>query len=148
MKPKETDFEPQCLGDHIKRVRLERGLRQVDVARILNVNPWTLCNWENGYTEPVVERYPAIMAFLGYCPYQRGDTLAKQIFLHRIHRGLSHRELARLIAVDPGSISRWETGDRTPTKNMRRVLEQFFETKSGAPALWRIKHAAAVTGGS
>lgn len=126
LKPKETDFEPKTLGEHIKRVRLERGLKQTEVATILKVNPWTLGNWENGYAEPVVERYPAIMAFLGYCPYQRGDTLAKRIHLHRIHRGLSHRQLACLIDVDPGSISRWEAGERKPMKRMIATLWQFF----------------------
>jgi transcriptional regulator with XRE-family HTH domain len=71
--------------------------------------------------------YPAIMDFLGYCPYQRAVTLGDQIRLLRTHHGLSHRGLAQEIGVDPGSISRWETGDRLPRKRILQRLKKFFE---------------------
>ncbi|MEW8287218.1 MAG: helix-turn-helix transcriptional regulator [Candidatus Thiodiazotropha endolucinida] len=87
-------------------MRLKRGLKQSDVAPRLGVNPWTLRNWELNRTEPCVRSYPAIMNFLGYCPYQRGDTLGKKILLHRTHQGLSQRDLARIVDVDPGSLSK------------------------------------------
>ena len=103
------------------------GLRQIDVAPILGIDSFTLANWEKGHTEPMVQYYPVIMDFLGYCPYQCGDTLGKQIRLYRTHRGLSHRGLAREIGVDPGTISRWETGDRQPKKRMVQRLKKFFE---------------------
>ncbi|MBT3029240.1 MAG: transcriptional regulator [Candidatus Thiodiazotropha sp. (ex Ctena orbiculata)] len=116
------------LGDHIKRTRLKRGLRQIDVAPRLGVNPWTLRNWELNRTEPCVQYYPAIMVFLGYCPYQRRDTLGTQIMLHRTHKGLSQRQLAQLLKVDPGSISRWETGIRYPIKGIIiKLLDVFGE---------------------
>jgi ribosome-binding protein aMBF1 (putative translation factor) len=67
------------------------------------------------------------MDFLGYCPYQEGSTINQQIRLHRTHRGLSHRNLAQKIGVDPGSISRWETGDRQPRELMAYRLWEFFE---------------------
>ncbi|MEW7987469.1 MAG: helix-turn-helix transcriptional regulator [Candidatus Thiodiazotropha endolucinida] len=91
-------------------MRLKRGLRQIDVAPKLGVNPWTLRNWEYNRTKPCVRYYPAIMDFLGYCPYQRGDTLGKKILLHCTHQGLSQRDLARIVGVDPGSILKWERG--------------------------------------
>ena len=70
--------------------------------------------------------YPAIMQFLVYCLYQRAQTFGQQIRLYRVHRGLSHRALAREIGVDSGSIFRWETLDRRPQKLMVRRLWQFF----------------------
>ena len=126
LKPKETEFEPKTLGEHIKRVRLERGLMQKEVAQTLGVNPWTLGNWENGYTEPVIVHYPAIMAFLGYCPWMPADTLGKQIYRCRVHQGLSIQKFARQLEVDPATVSRWEAGDRKPMKRMIAKLWQLF----------------------
>jgi DNA-binding transcriptional regulator YiaG len=114
------------LGDHIKRRRLILGLRQIDVAPFLGVDSFTLGNWEKGATEPMVWYYPAIMDFLGYCPYQRAETFGQLIRPYRVHRGLSHRALAQEINVDPGSISRWETSDRRPWERMVRRLWQCF----------------------
>jgi transcriptional regulator with XRE-family HTH domain len=108
----------ETLGDHLKRRRLMLGLRQIDVAPILGVDSFTLANWEKGATHPAVRCYPAIMDFLGYCPFQQTLTFGDRLRLHRTHRGLSHRDLARLAGVDPASISRWETGDRRPWKHL------------------------------
>lgn len=102
------------------------GLRQIDAAPMLGVDSFTLGNWEKGATNPMVWFYPAIMEFLGYCPYQRAVTLGDQIRLHRTHLGLSHRAMAREIVVDPGSISRWETGGRIPRKKILARFREYF----------------------
>jgi transcriptional regulator with XRE-family HTH domain len=68
-KPKETDFEPQTLGEHVRKRWLELRLTQKQTAERLGVNPWTVLNWENGHTEPPIESIPAILQFLGYDPY-------------------------------------------------------------------------------
>lgn len=44
LKPKETDFEPQTLGEHVRRRRLELGLTQRQAAERLGVSPWTVLN--------------------------------------------------------------------------------------------------------
>ena len=31
--------------------------------------------------------------------------------LRRTHQGLSQRDLAQIIGVDPGTVSRWDMGD-------------------------------------
>ncbi|MEW7975007.1 MAG: helix-turn-helix transcriptional regulator [Candidatus Thiodiazotropha endolucinida] len=113
------------LGDHLKQVRLKRGLRQSDVASRLGINPWTLRNWEHNRTEPRVQYYPAVMAFLGYCPCQRGDTLGMKMMLHRTHRGLSQKAFAGIVGVDSGSVSRRERDQRVPTR-IALIMKQFF----------------------
>jgi transcriptional regulator with XRE-family HTH domain len=118
----------KMLGDHIKRRRLILGLRQIDVAPLLDIDSFTLGNWEKGATEPMIQYYPAIMDFLGYCPYQQAMTFGDRLRLHRTHRGLSHRELARRADVDPGSISRWETGERRPWNYLRERLWAVLDT--------------------
>jgi len=42
LKPKETDFEPQTLGEHVRKRRLELKLTQKQAAERLGVNPWTV----------------------------------------------------------------------------------------------------------
>src|SRR4051812_12867322 len=60
--------EPKTLGEHIKRVRLARGLYQKDVAKAVAVTTDTVHNWEAGKTEPPIGIMPAVLAFLGYDP--------------------------------------------------------------------------------
>ena len=56
-------------GDHLRKKRLDLGLLQKDVAQILQVNPDTICNWENNHTRPALVYLPKIIDFLGYAPY-------------------------------------------------------------------------------
>ncbi|MCG7985332.1 MAG: transcriptional regulator [Candidatus Thiodiazotropha lotti] len=131
MKSKKTkgyDDLEDCvtLGDHVKRMRLKRGLQQIEVAPVLGINPWTLRNWERKRTEPLVRHYPAIMKFLGYCPYQRAEGLGRKIMLHRTHEGLTQKAFARQLKVDPGTVARWEAGDSRPTEKIARQLASAF----------------------
>jgi transcriptional regulator with XRE-family HTH domain len=69
-KPKETDFEPHTLGEHIKRRRLVLKMTKRQTAVRLGVGPETVRHWESGETKsPPVERIPAILEFLGYDPF-------------------------------------------------------------------------------
>jgi len=70
LKPKETDFEPRFLGEHIKKRRLALKLYQWEVAERLGVDPITVFKREKGNTtEPPIKVVPAILAFLGYNPF-------------------------------------------------------------------------------
>lgn len=77
-------------------------------------------------TEPEVQHYPKIMEFLSYCPVHYSKSFGELLFLHRTHRGLSHRKLGRILQVDPGTISRWETHNRTPFKKHQDRINIFF----------------------
>jgi DNA-binding transcriptional regulator YiaG len=123
-KPKNPPYpsELETIGDHIRAKRLDLGLRQADVAPRLGVDVFTLINWERSKTEPVVHHCAAIIAFLGYCPYQRAETLGDQLRLYRVPRALLLREMAEILGVDVGSISRWESSQRRPTTQMQRRI--------------------------
>ncbi len=66
--PKPYDFEPTTFGDHLRKRRLILGLTQAEMATQLGVNEWTVGNWENDATKPVLRFIPAIIRFLGYDP--------------------------------------------------------------------------------
>jgi len=69
LKPKETDFEPETVGDHVRKRRLLLKLTQKAVAQILKVSQFSIINWERGDFQPT--RAPTlhrIIEFLGYDP--------------------------------------------------------------------------------
>jgi transcriptional regulator with XRE-family HTH domain len=105
---------------------LDLTLEQKDVAKILQVTKCTIWNWENNRSEPVVQHYPAIMHFLGYCPYQYPKKWGERLRLHRMHQGLSTKKLARLIKVDPGSIQSWEKRGHPPCKYLQLKVDNFL----------------------
>ena len=77
LKPKETDFEPRTLGEHIRRRRLEMELTQKEVADQFGVVSWTVRNWEKGRTQPLIKFIPTIVGFLGYDPFPQPTNLSK-----------------------------------------------------------------------
>ncbi|MHB8230736.1 MAG: helix-turn-helix transcriptional regulator, partial [Vulcanimicrobiaceae bacterium] len=46
VRQRETDFEPQTLGEHIRKRRLMLKLTQKQAGARLGVTPWTVHNWE------------------------------------------------------------------------------------------------------
>jgi transcriptional regulator with XRE-family HTH domain len=117
LKPKETDFEPQNLGQHLRKRRLELNLTQKEVADQLGVNPWTILNWEKGHTEPPMASIPAIARFLGYDPFPQPETLSQHLLAKRRAMGWSIQEAARELGVDPaswGELGTW-TDDSLPS---------------------------------
>ena len=54
---------------------------------------------------------------MGYHPYDtQSGTLAKCIVSRRRAMGLTQKEFARRLGVDPGTLGRWETGRNLPSK--------------------------------
>ena len=43
------------LGEQIKKLRLARGVSQVELGRALSVTKQTVSNWENAYIQPSVD---------------------------------------------------------------------------------------------
>ena len=115
---RELSGEPVTLGDHIRRRRLELGLEQRELARQLGADDMTVCNWEKGRTFPSIRFLPRVVRFLGYVPFQLESlSVGERIRLRRMLLGLSQRELARRLSVDPSTVRRWETGKRVPARH-------------------------------
>ena len=53
------------LGNNIKRIRLERGLTQEEMAGHLGVSPQSVSKWERGEGYPDIELLPSIASYLG-----------------------------------------------------------------------------------
>ena len=54
-------FPAKTLGQRIRKRRLEQGLKQVELARLLGVNQGTIVNWEKDRTKPGASQMEAVV---------------------------------------------------------------------------------------
>ncbi len=64
---------PQTLGEHLRRVRIDRKLTNLEVAHILGVAYQTLEKWEHNRTSIGPQSRPKVVAFIGYDPEVNGS---------------------------------------------------------------------------
>ena len=124
--PKETDFEPRTLGEHVKHSRLTRKFTQKAAAILLGVNPSTLLNWEKGYTEPPIASLPAILQFLGYDPFPEPKSLPERLVAKRRTMGWSIKEAAWQLGVEEGTWGAWERGETILYRKHRALVARFL----------------------
>lgn len=122
------------LGAAIRRRRLELSLTQEGLAAQLQVNTWTVLGWEDGRHKPMDRFYPALIDFLGAEPWPSPQTIGDRLRAERLRRGLSQEQAAKVIQVNPGSISAWE-GGRQPRHSLSMAKIEAFLNGSVRP--WR-----------
>jgi transcriptional regulator with XRE-family HTH domain len=66
-KPKDKAYpkEVTTIGDAIRKRRLDLGLSQKDVAKIIGCDKASVLNWEKGYNTPRMNKMSGIRRFLG-----------------------------------------------------------------------------------
>ncbi len=87
------------LNENIKKLRLARGINQVELANALNVSKQCVSNWENDNIQPSVEMLVKIARYFNVSTDYLLDMDAREsIFVE----GLTDREIAhlRLIVED------------------------------------------------
>ncbi len=113
------------IGDHVKRRRCEIGLLQREAARLLGVSEFTVINWETNRCSPNLRVLPRVISFVGYSPFPEGESLRERLVARRWALGLSRRELAQRLEVDPATLGRWERGVREPRGKYLALVERF-----------------------
>ena len=87
----------------------------------------TICNWETNRTSPQLHLIPKIIAFLGYNPYDtQSGGLGKRIVAYRRAMGITQKELALRLGVEPSTLGRWEREEGQPSEKNRDRLEVFL----------------------
>ena len=86
--------------NHIKKIRLEKGIKQGDLADMLSVKQTTVSGWETGYREPDLESLKR-MADIFNCSIdellgQKEKPVVKDDGLSQKLEKLSDRNLQRL----------------------------------------------------
>lgn len=115
---------PRHIGEHLRKRRIDLGLRQEDVAREIRVSPFTIINWELGETRPRVDFGPRIIEFLGYDPLPEPRTFGEEVWKLRWRSGVTQRELARRIGVNESTVRDWEKGEHQPCRRSRELLKE------------------------
>jgi transcriptional regulator with XRE-family HTH domain len=108
---------PKTLGQHLKKRRLQLGLLQRDLSQRFKLEKETYATWEKDRCYPAMRHWPGIIEFLGYDPNPAPVTTGEKLLAFRRTFGISRRKLSKQLGVDEGTLWKWETEQRTPTRN-------------------------------
>jgi transcriptional regulator with XRE-family HTH domain len=116
------------LGEHLRKRRLDLGLLQKEVGRIIGVDETTIYNWENNRSSPSLYFLPKVIKFLGYNPLPSSPTtLGEKLLAYRKLNGITQEELARQLGVDPTTLARWERGQGKPIQKIAEEIRKFID---------------------
>ena len=75
----------------------------------------------------------AIIRFLGYDPQPAPRNCGEQLVQRRSSLGLSQKDAAKQLGVDPGTLARWERGERQPTGAFLVRVQRFVGASRAVP---------------
>ena len=126
-KPVGYPYNPETIGDHIRKKRLDLKIFQKDVAKILGVTEDCITLWEKNHSEPQIQYYPAITKFLGYFSWVIPETgLGGRIKRYRYENGLSLLEMGKLVGSHQTTVLSWEEGSSKPRAAALKVLQEIL----------------------
>jgi len=119
-KPNRKPYPKQLVtyGDHLRQKRLDLNLSQPQVAKLINVTTDSITNWELNRNTPELSYFPRIISFLGYTP----DINLNPIKKFRIEKGLTQKELAKTLNIDPTTLSKIERGSERISKKKNKII--------------------------
>lgn len=104
---------------------------QCQIAGRLRVVATTLYNWEHNRVSPILRAIPKIVEFLEYAPgLFKATTLEERIRMTRKLLGLSQKQVARNLRIDPSTLGWWEKDQREPSRKLKKRLEEFWSSDS------------------
>ena len=107
-RPSEILENPQTLGEHLKRARQIKGIRQKDAAVILGIGHFTYVTWEKDQKSPRPCYYPKIIEWLGYNPLAEPQTDGAWLRHDRLILGLTSSQMAERMGIDQGTLLKRE----------------------------------------
>jgi transcriptional regulator with XRE-family HTH domain len=119
---------PKTIGEAIRKRRLDLGLRQIDVATLIGCDETTVVHWEKDRANPRLSHIPGIIQFLGHNPLPGGGTIGEGLIAHRKSRGLTQKEFAGQVHVDPSTLAKWERGEREPRGRYADAVNERLHT--------------------
>lgn len=116
----------------LRRLRLDLGLKQVELANRIGVDPVVLSSWERPGGRPSARNLGRIAAALGLevADLYRSDPAAAGTLADlRVQAGLGQRELACALDVSKAAVSRWERKvSAPPTEILPRYAQALGTT--------------------
>ena len=83
----------------------------------------SIVNWERGHTVPRINHMAGVTRFLDCNPFPSAGTLAERLLNRRKASGITQKEFARQIGVDPSTLARWERGEREAKGRFQKIIE-------------------------
>lgn len=125
LKPVDRAYptELRTLGDPVRKRLLDLGLLQREVALRIGVDKTTVYNWKAGRSASSLKAIAEEIRFLRYDLTETGSKFGEQLRATRRRRGLSRREVAEQLGVDPSAIPDLEKGRHVSTTNRGFVLK-------------------------
>ncbi|MEO5906284.1 MAG: helix-turn-helix transcriptional regulator [Saprospiraceae bacterium] len=115
------------LGDHLRKVRLDRRLSQPQVAKMLKVTTDSITGWELNRYEPQARLASRVIQFLGYKPFpEEGLSLGKKLFFARLLSGMTQKQVASKIDCDESNLRYIELDKRTPGQMTLAKIQKFI----------------------
>ena len=115
------------LGDHLRKVRIDRGLSQPQVAKLLKVTTDSVTGWELNRYEPQARLAKRIIKFIGYLPFNTEDlSIGRKLYLARLISGQTQQQVAVEIGCDESNLRYIELDKRKPGKQMMVKIQEFI----------------------
>jgi DNA-binding transcriptional regulator YiaG len=115
----------RTVGDQVRHRRLEFGWTQEQTAKWFGVTESTIWNWESGGITPNYLFRTVVRVFLGD-PLADASLPDKLRFLRWV-LGVTQRELADKLCVNPSTVEDWETGTCGPNRSNRERIMKLIE---------------------
>lgn len=115
----------------LRQLRLDLGLKQVELAERIGVEATVLCSWERPGGRPSAKNLGRIASTLGLEVsdlYRPDPAVAGTLADLRVQAGLGQRELARILNVSQAAISRWESNAIAPPPELLSRYAQALGT--------------------
>lgn len=115
------------LGDHLRKVRLDRGLSQPQVAKQLKVTTDSVTGWELNRYEPQARFAKRIIKFLGYLPFNtEALSTGRKLYMARLISGKTQEQVADQIGCDESNLRYIELDRRRPGKQTMSKIQGFI----------------------
>jgi transcriptional regulator with XRE-family HTH domain len=118
--------EPKTLGEHLRKWRLDRGLRQRDVADTLGVQEQAVTLWERNRRKPRLKSLAKLHELIGTEPPDLGGSVGQRLRSQRIRLGWTQEDLARKLGVSQKLLRSWEKRNVDPWGQNRVAVEKFL----------------------
>lgn len=125
-KPKHSKYPKKILtvGDEVRKMRMDRGLTQQQVAKQLSVNKNFIYELELNKRKPSIYTLHKVHLFLGYIPKVlkiNNATLQEKLFVYRIKNNLTYIKLAKQIGLDKSTLARFENAKIVKQETYERI---------------------------
>ncbi len=99
----------------MRKTRLDKGMSQTELAKILKVSPDTITGWELNRHQPPARLMKRIIKFLGYTTsLRRNPTIGESLLRARQIFGDTQEHAAKKIGCNETTVKLIEQGKRKP----------------------------------